>query len=54
VVPVGRIAVSAYSILFVQPWVDPQFGPDLTQFRVIFSEDVTGTVRASVRMDNPL
>lgn len=54
VVPVGRIAISGNTSSFDQPWVDPQFGPDLSQFRVIFSQDVTGTVRTSVRMDNPL
>lgn len=53
-VPVGRIAVSSSVSSFDQPWIDPQFGTDFQQFRVVFSNDVTGTMRASVRMDNPL
>lgn len=54
VVPVGQIAVAGDMSSFEQPWVDPRFGPDQSQLRVVFSEDVTGTVRASVRMDAPV
>jgi len=54
VVPVDAISDTAGDPVYEAPWVDPEFGDDRRQFRVIFRSDVTGTVRASVRMDNPL
>ena len=54
VVPVDAINDTGGNPVYDAPWVDPEFGDDRRQFRVIFRNDVTGTVRASVRMDNPL
>ena len=54
VVPVDAISDTGGDPVYDAPWVDPEFGDDRRQFRVIFRNDVTGTVRASVRMDNPL
>lgn len=54
VVPVDAISDTGGDPVYDAPWVDPEFGDDRRQFRVIFRNDVTGTVRVSVRMDNPL
>lgn len=54
VVPVDAIRDASGDAVYEAPWVDPAYGSDQRQFRVIFRSDVTGTVRASVRMDNPL
>lgn len=54
VVPVNAITDQAGDAIYEAPWVDPEFGDDRRSFRVIFRTNVTGTVRASVRMDNPL
>ena len=54
VVPVDRLTVSGSTLGYESPWVDPEYGADRRQFRVIYGTAVSGTIRASVRMDNPL
>ena len=54
IVPEGRIVDAANQPTFAAPWVDPEFGPDGRQFRVVFDREVRGTLRAEVRMDNPM
>jgi len=54
VCPVNAITDTSDDNVYEAPWVDPEFGTDKRQFRVIFRSDVSGTIRAKVRMDNPL
>ena len=54
VVPQGQIRNAANQTIYENPHVDPEFGTGARQFRVIFGSACTGTVRAVVRMDNPL
>ena len=54
IVPEGRIVDAANQPTFAAPWVDTEFGPDGRQFRVVFDREVRGTLRAEVRMDNPM
>ena len=53
VVPVNAITTAGGTNVYEAPWVDPEHGADRTEFRVVFGTDVEGTIRASVRMDNP-
>lgn len=54
VVPVGRIADAAGQTVYDAPYVEPEFGAAKQQFRVIYREPSTGTIRCQVRMDNPI
>ena len=53
VVPEGRLANAANASVYESPWTDGSFGPNKSQYRVIFDTPVTGTVRCRVRMDAP-
>ncbi|GGL69363.1 glycosyl hydrolase family 28-related protein [Wenxinia marina] len=53
VVPAGRIANASGTSVYEQPWTDAPYGSAKRQVRVIFDTDVTGSVRTSIRMDNP-
>ena len=53
VVPVNAITTAGGTNVYEAPWVDPEHGADRTEFRVVFGTNVEGTIRASVRMDNP-
>ena len=54
VAPVGSLTNASGNAVYEAPWIDPQYGSDGRQFRVIYDSDLSGTIRASVRMDNPL
>jgi hypothetical protein len=54
VVPVDRLTATNGDLMYEAPWVDNEFGPDRREFRVVFRTAVSGVIRASVRMDNPL
>lgn len=54
VVPVDRLTASNGDLMYEAPWVDNEYGSDKRQFRVVFDTPVSGTVRAKVRMDNPV
>lgn len=53
VTPVGRIASAADAAVYESPWVEVEYGTARRQFRANFLTPCTGTIRASVRMDNP-
>lgn len=53
-VPQGPIRNAANQAIYDNPYVEVEHGPAKRQFRVIFGTACTGTVRALVRMDNPL
>ncbi len=52
--PDGRVADEFDEAVYDAPWLDPEFGPDRDQFRVVWRVPTTGRVRARVRIDNPL
>ncbi|MCC7321358.1 MAG: right-handed parallel beta-helix repeat-containing protein [Rubellimicrobium sp.] len=54
VVPQGAIRNGANQPIYENPYVEPEYGATKRQFRVIFASPCTGTLRAQVRMDNPL
>lgn len=54
VVPVDRLTDQSGNLVYSAPWIDNEYGPDKTQYRVVFDRACTGTIRASVRMDNPV
>ncbi len=51
--PQGRVADTADNAVYDAPWIDPAYGTG-DQFRVVWRADTKGTVRALVRIDNPL
>lgn len=54
VVPVDRLTAANGDLVYEAPWVDNEFGTERREFRVVFDTAVSGTIRASVRMDNPV
>ncbi|PHQ83781.1 MAG: hypothetical protein COB65_06640 [Thalassobium sp.] len=50
----GRVADENDDSVYDAPWMSPAYASDKTQFRVIWKVPVTGKVRCSVRMDNPI
>lgn len=52
--PAGKITTSGGAAVFENPWIDTEYGSNYDQFRVMWGTDVKGTIRARVRMDNPL
>ena len=53
VTPINAITNAGGTTVYEAPWVDPEYGSAKKQFRVVFKSDVSGTIRANVRMDNP-
>jgi len=53
-VPDGQIKDGSNNPIYEQPWTSVNFGPDKTQYRLLFATPCTGTFRVQVRMDNPL
>ncbi len=53
-VPVGRLENAGGATVYEAPWIDPEYGTGNRRFRLVFATEVTGTMRCSVRMDNPL
>ncbi|KPP83769.1 MAG: Endopolygalacturonase [Rhodobacteraceae bacterium HLUCCA08] len=52
-VPIQTVTNAAGQPVHAMPAVDPAFGPDNTQVRLIWPEPVKGEVRVKIRMDNP-
>ena len=54
VVPEGRLVNASNGTVYDAPYVETEVGSGARQFRVIFGSDVSGKVRAMVRMDEPI
>jgi hypothetical protein len=54
VVPEDRLANASNAAVYEAPYVEPEIGSNGRQFRVIFGSDVSGKIRALVRMDTPV
>ncbi len=50
----GRVADAADEAVYDSPWIDPGYGAGGRQFRVVWKVDTTGSIRARVRIDEPL
>ncbi len=54
VVPEDRLSNASNAAVYDAPYVEPESGSNGRQFRVIFGTEVSGKVRALVRMDTPV
>jgi hypothetical protein len=54
VVPDDRLVNASNAAVFEAPYVETEIGSGARQFRVVFGTEVSGRVRAMVRMDTPL
>ena len=54
IMPNGAIQNGSNDDVFDLPWADVSYGPDNTQVRFIWPTSVSGTLRYTARMDNPL
>ena len=54
IMPNGAIQNGSNDDVFDLPWADVSYGPDNTQVRFVWPTSVSGTLRYTARMDNPL
>jgi hypothetical protein len=54
VLPDGRLVNASNGTVYDAPYAETEIGSGARQFRVIFGSDVSGKVRAIVRMDEPI
>ena len=54
VLPEDRLSNASNAAVYDAPYVETEIGSNGRQFRVIFGTEVSGKVRAMVRMDTPV